>query len=336
MAPAPRACIKTIRLCLLAGQAHGIDAQQVLRAHGLDAALLSDPYARVSHTLVTQLWEDVPARAGDDAFGLHAAEQWHAQNHDAIDGALGHCQTLGEMFQLLSRYVRLMHDSAAVSIEREGQRVRLAERWLPPAVIPRHFGELVMAMWVLRCRRLGGEGFQLREVGFAHPRPANLDEHRRLFGVPLRFSAAEYSITLDATTLDAKIASAEPLLGLVLQRHLQDELSRLPPRDDFLLSAKRAAQQLLRDPKIDLGGMARRLHVSERTLQRRLQQCETSFQALLEAARRDEALRLLGDERLALTEVAWMTGYADMSTFYRAFRRWTGKTPGDYRRDLLG
>src|SRR5262249_54456979 len=156
MAATPRACIKTIRLCLLPAQAYGLDIGQILAEHGLDPALLSDPYARISHAVVTRLWEDVPARSGDAAFGLHAAERWYAQTMDAMDGAVRYCQTLGDLFRLLARYVRLLHDSGTVAIERLGALARISERWLPPSVIPRHFGEMVMAMWVLRSRRLIG------------------------------------------------------------------------------------------------------------------------------------------------------------------------------------
>jgi AraC-like DNA-binding protein len=331
MPASPRVCIKTVRLCVLTAEAQGLDPRQLLGEYGLTPASLDDPYARVPHALAARLWEEIPARTGDGAFGIHAAERWHAQTLDAFDGALRHCESLGAIFQLLARYVRLLHEAGTIELTRQGDTVRITEHFAAPAVIPRHFGELIMAMWVLRSRRAVGPAFALREVGFAHGAPPDLGEHRRVLGAPLRFGAGSYSILVDARSLDAKVPGAEPMMGLVLQRHLHDELGRLPPPDDFLAAAEQAAREALRDPALDISRMARRLHTSQRTLQRRLQLCGTSFQQLIEKARREQALQLLRDPRLALAEVAFMTGYSEMSTFHRAFRRWTGQTPGEYR-----
>ncbi len=331
MAASAHVCIKMVRLCLLAAEARGLDGKQLARQFGLDAAALADPYARVPHTLATQLWQEVPELAGDDAFGLHAAERWYAQTLDAYDAAMPHCQTLGEVFRMLSRYVRLMHEGATVEVEQQGQLARVTERFAPPCVVPRHLGELIIGMWVLRSRRLIGPALRVHELTFAHPTPSSVSEHHRLLAAPLRFGAPAYSMVLPAACLDAPIVGAEPMVGVVLQRHLQDELQRLPPLDDFLAEAERAAREALTDPAVDIDRMARRLRTSARTLQRRLHLAGTSFQALIENARRQQALHLLSDQRLTLTEVAFQTGYSEMSTFYRAFRRWTGQTPREYR-----
>lgn len=331
MPPSPRVCVKTVRLCVLEAEARGLDVQQILGEYGLTPAVVGDPYTRVAHTLAARLWEEVPARVGDHAFGLHAAERWHAHTLDAFDGALRHCRTLGEIFQLLARYVRLLHDAGSIDISRDGGLVRIAERFTPPVVMPRHFGELIITMWVLRARRAVGPAFALRQVEFAHPAPPRLDEHARVLAAPLRFDAPAYAIVVDAGCLDAKVTGAEPVMSVVLERHLQDELARLPPADAFLAAAEQAARAALGDPAVDIAAIARRLGTSSRTLQRRLRDSGTSFHALMEEVRREQALRLLRDPRLTLAEVAFRTGYSEMSTFYRAFRRWTGRTPGEYR-----
>jgi len=96
-------------------------------------------------------------------------------------------------------------------------------------------------------------------------------------------------------------------------------------------AAQRAAKEALTDPTVDIDRIAHRLHTSQRTLQRRLREAGTSCQKLIEQARREQVLQLLHDRRLSLAEIAFMSGYSEMSTFYRAFRRWTGQSPGEYR-----
>jgi len=335
----PRACVKIVQLCLMTAAAQGLSVPEILREYELDPGQLSDPYTRVSHALITRLWQEIPERTGDAAFGLHAAEHLHNMTFDAFDAALRNCRTGGDILRLLLRNVRLMHEAAVIDLEfettQEGRLLRCTERFLPPAVIPRHLGELIVAMWVLRMRRLLSPPPAIHELTFKHPAPPDLSEHARIFGAPLIFSAPEYSMAMPASSLDQPVVGADPMLGVVLGRHLQQEAEKLPPADDFLTQVQATARQALSDPELGAEHLARRLHLSQRTLQRRLTATGTSCQAIIDGVRREKALLLLRDPRLTLAEIAFTIGYSEMSAFYRAFRRWTGKTPREVRDSIV-
>lgn len=346
MAYTARVCIKAARLCVMTAAARGLEVQALLDEygpHGLDAARLADPYARIPHELLERLFYELPRRLGDDAFGLHAAELGAAATHDAFDAALRNCRTGADVFSMLARYVRLLHEGAVIEIQREPGLVRCAERFPSVASVPPHFAEMVLGMWVLRLRQLlapsaaGSHGaLPLLAVELRHPAPPSQREHQRLFGCDLRFEAPEYAIVLDPSVLEAPLPGADPMLGLVLERHLRELHDKLPPPDDFLAAVRGAVDAGLGEPDLDIDRVARGLATSRRTLQRRLGSLGTSFHALLDQARREQALRHLRDPSLTLSDVAFMTGYAEMSAFFRAFRRWTGQTPGEFRSRSLG
>ncbi|HEY4119101.1 MAG TPA: AraC family transcriptional regulator [Byssovorax sp.] len=326
-------CIKAARACLLAGAAKGLDAAAIARSHGLDVAVLTDPTARVPHRVVAALWTEVPTLAGDDAFGLHAAEAVHAVGLDALDYALMHASTLREAIARLGRYVRLLHDAATITLEVDARAgvARYAQRFTcsPPA--PRHFVEFVFAMWALRVGRGIGERPQLRRVEFEHAGPSDDAEHRRVFGVSPRFGARENAITFDASLLDRAATTSDPVLVAVLERHAQELLDRLPPRGDALDDVRAAISADLDGGAPALAAVARRLATSGRTLQRRIRAEGTTFSALVDDARRALVLGRVRDADATLSDLAFLAGFADTTTFHRAFRRWTGRTPSQYR-----
>jgi len=332
MPSAPQACIKTIRLCILMAAEYGLSTPELLAEYGIAPALLADPYARVPHALVARLWREIPPRTGDEAFGVRTARRFFQQTLDAFDGAIRHCGSVGEAMGLLSRYARLMHEGAVIEIERTGDTTRCSQRFVCVPEMPRQFCEMVIGMWVLRVKHLHGLAPPLRAVTLSYPSPPDGAEHERCLGTKIQFGAAQNGVLIDQAILDAPVMAPDPTLSLVLARHLEDELARLPPSEnDFLATAYRAIRDALVDPTLDPDRLARRLGVSSRTLQRRLQLADTSFSALCEKARRELALHNLRDPKMTLAEVAFLSGYAEISSFFRAFRRWTGQTPREYR-----
>lgn len=329
MARTPDACIKTMRSLAGTAAARGHDIQPLLAARGIDAARLTDPYARVPVPLVAQLWREVPDLVGDEAFGLHAAELSYARTEVALDGALWHYPTLGDAYRAFARHSRLLLDGAKISTGREGAEGFYEVRLPAAPPMPPAFSDMIAAMWSLRTRHITGGPPPVREVCLPRSPPSDLGEHRRLLGGPFRWEGPSVRFTFDAALLDVPIRGADTTLGVVLDRHLEDQAAQLPAADDLLTSIRNALAGDLAEP--DLDRVARRLAMSRRTLQRALQREGTSFQRLVDDTRREVALERLRDPRLTLSELAFLVGFSELSAFDRAFRRWTGQSPRAYR-----
>jgi AraC-like DNA-binding protein len=172
-------------------------------------------------------------------------------------------------------------------------------------------------------------------VDFRHAAPADASEHARLFGVSPRFGVEVNAIEFDRATIEQPLASADPALSSVIERHAEALLAARPePAETTANRVRRLLGAMLGEGEVSLAGAASRLRMSERSLQRRLAAEGVSFDAVLDELRRDLALRYLADARLAIAEVAYLLGYSEPSAFHRAFKRWTGETPAEARLNL--
>src|SRR5262249_43347614 len=153
----------------------------------------------------------------------------------------------------------------------------------------------------------------------AHPAPAAPSEHERFFGAPVRFNQPHNQLVFPRAHLDLPMREADASLASHLDRHLDVVLSGLSRAPSFVDSVRRAVGEDLRGGLPRVEEIARKLHMSPRTLQRRLRDAEVSFQALLSEVRRDMGLRYLRESQMSVAEVAFLLGFSEVSTFHRAF-----------------
>jgi AraC-like DNA-binding protein len=313
----------------------GGDPDRVLEALAIGEERLVDPGARIPFSLAAEAWERAAAETSDEAFGLHFAERVPLGAFDVVDYVTRSAPTLGEAILRRLRYQRLLHDCVVVEVQLTPDAARLVHRVEGyPRGAPRHAVEAALAGYVVRGRRLTGVELSPRQVTFRHPAPPELAEHRRIFRCPIRFGAPENALVLDRALLDLPNRAADPGLLAVLDRYAEAILLGLPPAESFLGRVRRLVADALSERAPSLSAVARRLHMSPRTLQRRLGAAGTSFQALADAVRLEHAVGLLADPSLSLAEIAFRLGFSGSSAFHRAFRKWTGMTPLQHRSGL--
>jgi AraC-like DNA-binding protein len=173
--------------------------------------------------------------------------------------------------------------------------------------------------------------WQPLEVHFRHPPIEPRAERERLLRAPVHFSRAHDQIVLPASVLDLPLRERDPVFLEVMQRHANALLRKVTPRT-LQERVRSTLVDLIPEGRATLEEVAAALSASPRTLQRELQQEGTSFTSELDAVKRQVAEQSIASGRLEIIEVAFITGFTELSAFYRAFRRWTGTTPGEYRR----
>jgi AraC-like DNA-binding protein len=181
---------------------------------------------------------------------------------------------------------------------------------------------------------VGGQSFSPIAVRVPHPATSRTPALERFFGTPIQHEAGEVSLELPTELLDRPLPGADPVLAAYLRKQVEAVVQQVDaPNAVSQECARRIAERLgAGEPSQAL--IARQMGMSERTLQRRLQAEKTSFNELLEQARRTIACSYLADRKLAAYEVSFLLGYSEPATFFRAFKRWTGKTPLEYRASL--
>jgi AraC-like DNA-binding protein len=175
--------------------------------------------------------------------------------------------------------------------------------------------------------------FSPRGVALTYARPPDVTEHTRVFGAGVRFSQPYACLEFDRALLDLPLQGMDPNLAAVLDRFAQHRLEELPRPVDLVDDLSQRIGQALRGTIPDAATLARQMGMSARTLSRRLHERGLTYQEVVDQARRELALRHLLNKDLKVIEVAFLLGFSEVSTFYRAFRRWTGTTPAAYRRE---
>lgn len=315
----------------------GVSTTGVLEAAGLTRASLTGAEARIPEAANNKVWELLAVASKDAEFGLHFAERMTVDAFDVVGHLLARSRTFGEGLERVVAYSRILHDAGRVEFERLGSRVVVFPgcRGLVNE-FPRHIAEFSAASVLVLGRAATGKPLRSTAVRFRHPAPARLSEHLRVFGVTPTFDARETEVELDAAVLDLAILDAQPGLVNYLDAYARDVIAKLPPDDDLVSAVERAVASAMSRGVPDIEAIAMQLGVGSRTLQRRLAEAETGFQELVDTVRRRYAERYLADNRLAITEVAFLVGFSEPSNFHRAFRRWTGTTPAAYRARALG
>lgn len=314
--------------------ARGVPAASLMVDVGFDPAWLHDPDARMPLAVESRLWDEAARRSGDPDFGLHAAAAIRPGLFQVLDYAVRTAPTLGVALQRLVRYNRLLHDAATFDIQRQGPVVSIEHRFTHPgARASRHAVEFTLASLVVVAAQIGACPVQAVAVEFAHEAAGNLPTHRALFGVTPRFGAPRSRLLLAAAVLQHPVPATDAELSRIVTAYADSLLDRLgPAAPSWSERVRQALLQGLAGDGATMPAVARQLGLSERTLQRRLRDEGTGFAPLLDAVRRELALRWVGEARLALGEVAYLLGFSEPSAFHRAFRRWTGATPHAWRR----
>jgi len=317
-----------------------VDPTPVLAELDLEELTASDADARIPLRQENALWEAMARAAEDPLFGLHAATRHHAQQQqDVLEYTIRTSPTVRHAMHCAIRYNRLFHDVARFRLEEPTSsrgRARFHHYFEGrPRGASLHAADFTVASVVGLVQDLADGTFAVAEIGFQHGAPTDgtsPNAYSDHFGCPITYGNDTNFFGFDAALLDLPLKTADVGMNVVLRRHADDTLEKLPKLDGFAERVRHVVADALAggDPGID--AVADTLRVSRRTLQRRLDDVGLKFSAVVETLRREMATRYLTDDAIAIAEVAYLLGYSEPSAFHRAFRRWHGVSPAAWRK----
>lgn len=314
----------------LAGQ--GLDAGALLDKAGIDPASLDDPHARIVTEKVSALWQYAALASGNPAIGLADPHSPKPANFDVIGFAMMSCPDLRSALERLARYLRIVSDAAHIILQErdDGSLMMRFELFGGAVPMPRQRIEFDLITFLGFFRWLCAHKISPQAVELAWPRPANTIPYEEAFLGPVVFDAGCNGIVFAKADLDRAIPTSNPVIEALHDTYVQERLAMM----DLQSIAYKVRALIIRDlpagePRREQ--IATALHLSERTLQRRLAAESTSFNQLLDETRCDLAQQYLAKPLLSLAEVAYLLGFADQSNFFRACRRWFSASPGQMR-----
>jgi len=310
---------------------YGLDSASFLQAVGVKTELPADPDSRVPVQALDELLVQATAHIPDEAWGLKAAHCWHPGNLGVLGHALLASSTLRTALTRVSRYWRILGERAKVRVADTERGFRFTyDLAAADPVVEVVLPDCVLSIALDLCRTNAGEMISPLRVTLCRKRPADPAPWVHFFGCVVEFGADENGFTLSAGIADRPLPAANRPLAGMFDKLLTEQLAKLST-GDVVSRAKAVFIEQLASGEPSGTEIARRLNMSRRTLQRKLAEAETSYQQLVDDTRREMALRYIDDRRMSVTDITFLLGFSGQSAFARAFRRWTGASPRDYR-----
>lgn len=308
----------------------GHDPGEILLEAGLDPALFEDSDNLIPLSGLGRLLAICVARTGCEVFGLLVGQRAGLHSLGLAGLLARYAPDVGTSLQRLAEYMHL-HHGGTLAVERSAAGTATLSYDIHQSNVPAtdQIGDGTLAVLFNILRELCGPDWRPIEVRLARGRPGNPGPYEAFFAAPLRFGAGQNSIVFSSVWLGRRL----PELDAELQRLIKRQLDKIEARhgDSFPDQVRGVLRAALLTQHASADEVATLFSMHSRTLNRRLRKFDTSFRELVDEGRYEIARQMLGNTSLDVTEVAVALGYADASAFTRAFRRWSGTTPGAWR-----
>lgn len=313
-----------------------MDARGLACGVGIDAALLNDPIGTLTAQEYGSLWDAAVKLTRDEALGLHVGEVLRLGKYGILGYAMISSSTLLEALERQRRYQDLVGKAGRSELICNADEAVL--QWHSPlTAYSRHIGEEHLASWLAFARMMLGSDKQALRVDFAHAAPAALQEHQRLFNCPLRFDQPCNAIHFPRAYLDAPLREKNPVMLQLMDQHAEQLLRQHQPENTYGLDrVRRVIADLLIEGTPTIEQIAAQVERSSRSLQRELAAAGWTYKDLLDDVRQQLAVQYMRAGHLSNLEIAFALGFSEQSSFQRAFKRWTGLPPGQYRLRIPG
>ena len=319
-----------LRLFAFAAETRGLDVGPLLAASGIDRAILGRRGARVGARAAAEVWKRTTRRLSDPLFGLTVADAIPIGALSLMDYLVMSSADVGDALGRVVRYAPLMSDAERLTLTARGHEARF--RCDSKNEVP-HITEMIMGIFLQRARQLFGPSWSVKAISFAHSPLGPRATYDRICQAPVHFEMPFTEAVFARDLLAMPMAGADPRMSAIFTREADAALATLAPAaaPSFIDSVKRVLEHGLAARDLTLTRLADHLGISARTLQRRLRAAGITHRGLVRGVREDLANRSLAT-RVSQGQIARTLGYSGPGAFQRAFKRWSGMTPGQHRR----
>ena len=307
----------------------GVDADLVMQRSGLNPDQLYQANLRTKFSAHPLFWKAAAELSNDPSIGLHLGEKMPVYKGQILEYLFLSSPTFGDGLRRVLSYQRLISDALHGQLSEQPSPC-LTNYFAEHQYATSHLAE-AMVLGLIRCfQSVTDNAFKADRVVFNHAPNTHIEEYERIFQCPVEFNAPSFQLFFPASLLNHRSLHAQPEL---LNLHLQaaDQHIAMLQQQDLIGNVRNQLAGLLESGETSLENVAARLNISSRHLRHQLNVAGTSFQRLLNNYRHSLAKRLLSQTDEAISEIVYLTGFSEPSTFYRAFKRWEGLTPIEYR-----
>lgn len=304
--------------------AHGLDPSACLGAFGLQQAI-EDTHVVAEVETLAAFYDDAARRLDEPNLGLELVSSVQRGAYGLAEFGIRAAPTMREAIHRLARFSVLLNEATVVDFEETPVALEVHQR-IPgyPLSGGRHANEFFIAVLLVSGHAVTEGGLVATDVWFCHPAPPDLSRHRAIFGsATLAFDRPDNGLAISLENAARPLASADPELMRAIDHQANALLADRKGHNEFIDRVRESSAKALRDGSSSLADVAQLLAMTPRTLQRRLAEHDTSFREVVDGLRRELHTRLAA-QGICAQEIAFRLGYADMGSFRRAQRRWSG------------
>jgi AraC-like DNA-binding protein len=312
-----------------------VDVDAFLHSLGIDPATVKSPDEYISVDTYLRIQDSAAEHVHDPYFGLHMGEFAEAGSWSILGYMMMNCKTLAEAFEKSGKYSRIIGNMIDGRMEVKFKKVRVV-MFTPPHApkMSRHCYESTLSSSVRMMRLLSGVHINPLEVTFIYPEPESTVEYERIFCCPVKFGQKENSMTLDWSLGSLPIRMANSALLEHFEQYAQDFLAQMERNDEHTRTVTKIILSRLDDEALSIQKVAKEMAVSVRTLQNHLETEGVIFSDLLRDIREKLAKKYL-HENYTVEQITYLLGFSEPSVFRKAFKKWAGVTPREYREGSL-
>ncbi len=308
-----------------------VDIDKFLLSVGIDSSILASPDERISVEKYILIEEQAAIVTNDPCFGLHMGQFVEVGNWSILGYMMMNCKTLGEALGKFAKYSNIIGNLIRedVSISADSATILLSVPKNAP-IISRHCYEGYLSSMICLCRTLSGKNINPIEVGLAFPEPEYMDEYKNVFGAPVLFRQNQNYIIMDKAVSDIPVLLPNENLLQYFESYAKEFLSEVDALHSITYKVKKLILSHMESEKLLIKIIAKELSISVRTLQVYLKSEGTEFSKLLKETREQLAMKYLR-ENYTVEDITYLLGFSDPCAFRKAFKKWVGITPREYR-----
>jgi len=313
-------------------ESYDLDPEPFFRKARVDPRLINDPHARFSLSTIDNIYRELYEVVADPCMGLKLACLWHPSHMASLGYAWLASSTLYTALNRLSRYVRIINDAISIKLEENADNLVITVSSEDRESPQTYQADTSSAILLRMCRANYGQDLNPVSVSFKHAGSSSCSgDYFSFFRCPVEFGAKYNQIILPLDAVNKQLTSSNPQLAQINDQVMIKYLAKMD-KDDIIQQVKAAIIDQLPSGNVTDDTISEAIYTSKRTLQRKLNEQGTTSKTILTEVREDLALKYIHDRKLTLTEISFMLGFSEMSSFSRAFKRWTGESPKEFRK----
>ncbi len=297
---------------------------------GIDPRVLERADIEIPGEQYIALWE--AAGQVNPSIGLELGSQTEADDFGALGHAIHCAPTVEKALRTLHQFIIVFAQESIINFESDSRLAYIEYQVIAPTVVyKRQDSEFTIASVLRQLSLITNNAIRPTRVDFEHDKPADISTHKQVFQCPIYFNQPANRLYLSADALRTPVSHGNERLYKALEPYLERERQNRSISDELIPQITRMIATRMRSGAPSIDDVCEQLNLSRRTLQRRLKDHGIEFSSLVEDVRRELALAYMKGSDYSMTEISLLVGYSESASFTRAFRRWTGQSPQQYR-----